>query len=217
MMILGNKFFHFVVFLAYISKIIRSTYYIENLELFNDNNHIFEFCSSENHAGIGKLIQSIVSNNNDIEFNLKTTCHKNINVFTNFPNCYLNYSGAPLMDRTCLLTPPDRTRRIFSYKGDCSEDSLLEFVNNMTQGFYSLRENSSIARLGNIIEQSIKKSFQIHDRDQKCDRVKLSELNQKTFLNEYILKQKPLVIEDFTSLIHTNKLYNLLSQYLSEK
>ena len=87
-MILGNKFFHFVVFLAYISKIIRSTYYIENLELFNDNNHIFEFCSSENHAGIGKLIQSIVSNNNDIEFNLKTTCHKNINVFTNFPNCY---------------------------------------------------------------------------------------------------------------------------------
>ena len=181
--------------------------------------HIFEYESNKLNDKVGDSVKILVETNPEISFNLNGYISKQMPSYKDSVSCLLNYSGPSKPDRSCLLSNFDLSRTVLQYQGDCSQNSILEFVNNMTHGYFSFDETDFIYKMESIIKNSTNKLYKVIGNTKTCDRIKLKDLLLKDdhFLLDYILPQKPLVIENYMEDLSSEILLKILSKYSKER
>lgn len=174
----------------------------------NDSLHIFELFSSDPilHQHVLHLKEVTFVHDRDV---CLISHHYSLADSTQF------IYWTPLSrDRSCLVSPPIAPERVqIHYHGDLNLNDLVKFINQKALKFRKL--NGTLNLLGEVIESRIRQMYRISVGD-TCDRIDISELNESTYLENYLTIQRPVVIENFLDLKNLS-LLNLLSSHLNQK
>lgn len=136
-------------------------------------------------------IKAIYRNDDNIFFSIAGSCARDI-------VCNIDYYEAAALDRHCLLPPPIPPEgRVISYNGSCEDtSSMLKFINNHSKLHRTLTGSNS--DVGNLVNKASKNTYMIENSSvDTCDRISYNQLNVSHFAEQYWLRQKPLIIENF--------------------
>jgi hypothetical protein len=125
----------------------------------------------------------------------------------------IHYAPVPV-DRTCLVKPPYPLERIRSVFTDNYADhaAVVEFINVQTGSYRNL--NGSISGFKSYLNELLKdqhrtkiSSSNDSESSSKCDRISFESLQQNPlhFIQQYWLKQRPVIVEQFPSIYHGRK------------
>lgn len=139
-----------------------------------------------------------------------------------------HYSPIPV-DYSCLLSPPLSPDRIITFyqqpnnnNNNTNNDlitleSIIEFINIHTDKYR--QPNGMISDIGVHI-QTLENSLYSLTNDSTCEYIHINELDLKTFINSFLLRQKPVVIRGFDQVSHkkdSNDVFASLLKHLDDR